>query len=119
MSVDTPTRAEFEAFQALVAEALEQTGCTNPANVEADRKLRQFIAVWDSEDARRDRETQREMLDWFRHQRASRDDARQRLGDWAARLGLYTTVVTVLTGFVSGASWLVITALRWANGGAP
>jgi hypothetical protein len=116
---DTPTRAEFEAFQAMVAEALEQTGCTNPANVEADRKLRQFIAVWDSEDARRDRETQREMLDWFRHQRAAETDSRQRWVDLGVKTGVYSAVFGLATGFLGGAAWVVLAALRWINGGAP
>lgn len=134
---DTVTRAEFEAFARTVTarldaiaasvadlardldETKEATGCTTPEGLDADKRLRRFIVNWDSDTERRDRADHARMLDWFRRQEANRDEARQRLGDWAARLGLVVTVITVVGGVLSGASAGVIWLMRWVTGGAP
>ena len=102
-----------------IAEALRLTGCTDPDNNRRDRALRDRQAWRESPEGQAFEAAQREMVAWWRREQANKAEARQRLGDWAARLGLWVTVTTILSGFATGIGWAVLLVSRWINGGAP
>lgn len=111
--------ARLKAVEAALVEALRLTGCTDPDNNRRDRMLRDRMAWLESPDGMAFDATQREMAEWFRREKANKVEARQRLGDWAARLGLSVTVVTVVGGMLSGAAAGAIWLIRSVTGGVP
>lgn len=116
------TRAEFDALEARLTAIIEATGCTTPEGLDADKRLRKFIAVWDSESERRQRDEMAEMLAWFRAEKVARQTARdnaqaRREARRDIQIGIAALVgVTVLAQALGG--W-VVQALRAITGDAP
>ena len=130
---DAPARAEFEALAALVAAqgrhlaevseglqgAIQQTGCTDPENNRRDRALRDRQAYRESVEGRLFENDLRDMVEDHRRRKAARDDARQWWVDLGVKTGVYSAVFGLAAGFLSGAAWVVLSVVRWVNGGAP
>ena len=119
---DAPTRAEFEALEARLTAIVEATGCTTQEGLDADKRLRKFIAIWDSETERRQRDEMAEMLAWFRSEKIARQAARdtaqaRRESRRDIQIGIAAILgIIALAQLVGG--WIVH-AVRGMTGGAP
>ena len=127
------TRAEFDALVASVADlraevrdlaklvraAIDTTNCTDERSVRLDGLLRDWMTQRLTPEGQAFDTALREMLAEWQHARARRDDARQWWVDLGVKTGVYSAVFGLAAGFVSGAAWVVLTALRWVNGGVP
>lgn len=103
--------------------ALRLTGCTDPDNNRRDRALRDRQAWRESPEGQAFDAALRDLVAWWRREQANKAESRQRLGDWATRLGMIVAVVTLVSGFLTGigavVGWAIILITRWINGGAP